>query len=165
MVKRKRIESFNFPEGLIFQNKFKIGKRLGGGWESESACPAVHFAVHLVVLGWRRHLEKASARPRELEDWNGKRYMKWNSQNGQMSCPKWFWSSAGSWLVREHPAVFMFSSKHVLNNYRPAQPIRGDLDKTKNHFSIKVCGEGTCLKTCFRMLQSFKHVKNIPGTF
>ena len=35
MVKRKRIESFNFPEGLIFQNKFKIGKRLGGGWESE----------------------------------------------------------------------------------------------------------------------------------
>jgi len=35
MVKRKRIAGFNFPEGSIIQNKFKIGKRLGGGWESE----------------------------------------------------------------------------------------------------------------------------------
>ena len=35
MAKSKRIESFNFPEGLLIQNKFRVGKRLGGGWESE----------------------------------------------------------------------------------------------------------------------------------
>ena len=35
MVKTKRIESFNFKEGLLIQNKFKVGKKLGGGYESE----------------------------------------------------------------------------------------------------------------------------------
>lgn len=35
MVKRKRIESFNFSKNAIIQNKFRIGKRLGKGWESE----------------------------------------------------------------------------------------------------------------------------------
>ena len=34
MVKRKRIESFNFSEGLIFQNKFKIGQKTW--WEAGS---------------------------------------------------------------------------------------------------------------------------------
>jgi len=48
MVKRKRIESFNFPEGLIFQNKFKIGKRLGGGWESEV------YRVYEIMTGIER---------------------------------------------------------------------------------------------------------------
>ncbi len=37
MAKKKnaRIDSFNFPEGFLVQNKFKIVKKLGGGWESE----------------------------------------------------------------------------------------------------------------------------------
>ena len=35
MVKTKKIESFNFKEGLLIQNKFKVGKKLGGGYESE----------------------------------------------------------------------------------------------------------------------------------
>ena len=33
--KTPQIVSFNFPEGLLIQNKFKIIKKLGGGWESE----------------------------------------------------------------------------------------------------------------------------------
>ena len=35
MTKRKRIESFNFKEGTVIQDKFIIGKKIGNGWESE----------------------------------------------------------------------------------------------------------------------------------
>lgn len=35
MVKAKRIETFNFKDGQVLQNKFLIGKKLGGGYESE----------------------------------------------------------------------------------------------------------------------------------
>jgi len=35
MKSPRRINSFNFPEGYVFDGKFKIISKLGGGWEGE----------------------------------------------------------------------------------------------------------------------------------